>query len=169
MVAVPVWLSNTSSHRVLRDHTKPPGLLLNWMPQLKMYERYAYQHLHQYLRHIFKEQELNQDFKKILRGCNLLKAIPARWLLIQFLRTIPKIFLILQNDHTIFCEGEWEHLAFGQNFASGTASGHNMASGPAYGQTLPLARPLAKTWPLARPLATTLPLAWPLAKTWPSA
>jgi hypothetical protein len=24
-----------------------------------------------------------------------------------------KIFLILQNNHTIFCEGEWEHLAFG--------------------------------------------------------
>ncbi len=47
---------------------------------------------------------------------------------------IPKIFLILQNNHTIFCEGEWEHSAFGQNFASGKASGHNMASGPAYGQ-----------------------------------
>jgi hypothetical protein len=34
----------------------------------------------------------------------------------------------------MFCEGEWEHLAFGQNFASGAASGHNMASGPANGQ-----------------------------------
>jgi hypothetical protein len=45
-----------------------------------------------------------------------------------------KIFLILLNDHTMFCEGEWEHSAFGQNFASGAASGHNIASGPAYGQ-----------------------------------
>jgi hypothetical protein len=54
-----------------------------------------------------------------------------------------KIFLILQNDCTIFCEGEWEHMAsghnmasgpaFGQNFASGAASGHNVASGPAFG------------------------------------
>jgi hypothetical protein len=57
-----------------------------------------------------------------------------------------KIFLILQNDCTIFCEGEWEHSAFGQNmasdpafgqnFASGAASGHNMASGQAFGQNL---------------------------------
>jgi hypothetical protein len=38
------------------------------------------------------------------------------------------------NNHTIFCEGELEHLAFGQNFASGKVSGHNMASGPANGQ-----------------------------------
>ncbi len=45
-----------------------------------------------------------------------------------------KIFLILQNNDTIFCEGECEHSAFGQNFASGKASGHNMASGPANGQ-----------------------------------
>ncbi len=45
-----------------------------------------------------------------------------------------KIFLILQHDHTMFCEGEWEHSAFGQDFASGAAFGHNMASGPAYGQ-----------------------------------
>jgi hypothetical protein len=44
-----------------------------------------------------------------------------------------KIFLILQNDHTIFCEGEWEHSAFDQNFTSGAASGRNMASGPAFG------------------------------------
>jgi hypothetical protein len=45
-----------------------------------------------------------------------------------------KIFLILQNDQTIFYEGEWKHSAFGQYFASGAASGNNMASGPAYGQ-----------------------------------
>ncbi len=43
-----------------------------------MYERYAYQHLHQYLCHILKEQELNQDVKKILRECEQLKAVPAR-------------------------------------------------------------------------------------------
>ncbi len=43
------------------------------------------------------------------------------------------IFLILQNDHTLFCEGEWEYSAFGQNFASGAASGQYMASGPAFG------------------------------------
>ncbi len=45
-----------------------------------------------------------------------------------------KIFLILKNNHTIFFEGEWEHSAFGQNFASGEASGHNMAFVPANGQ-----------------------------------
>jgi hypothetical protein len=58
-----------------------------------------------------------------------------------------KIFLILQNDYTIFCEGEWE--PFGQNFASGKASGHNMASGPAFGHNFASGRPLAKTWPSA--------------------
>ncbi len=67
---------------------------------------------------IMKSLILNSDEaqKKIVVSCN------------------SKKILILQNDHRIFCGGEWEHSAFGQNFASGKASGHNMASGPANGQ-----------------------------------
>ncbi len=34
--------------------------------QLKVYEQYAYQCLHQYLHHIWKEQELHQDVKNTL-------------------------------------------------------------------------------------------------------
>jgi hypothetical protein len=46
-----------------------------------------------------------------------------------------KIFLILQNDRTIFCEGEWKHTASGHNMASGPAFGQNFASGAASGHT----------------------------------
>ncbi len=169
MVAVPVWLSNTSSHWVLRDHTQPAGLLLNWMLQLKMYKRFAYQRLHQYLRHLLKEQELNQDVKKILRECKQLKAIPARWLLIQFLRTIPKYSLSFKTMRQCFVrenENTWP-LAKTLPLARPQAITWPLARPMA--KTLPLARPLAKTWPLAMPLATTLSLARPLAKTWPSA
>jgi hypothetical protein len=66
-----ISLGSEGSHTACR-------LLLNCMPQLKMYEQYTYQCSHQYLRHILKEQELNQDIKKILTECKQLKAIPAR-------------------------------------------------------------------------------------------
>ena len=76
---VPTWMHhNLQLLRLLRKHTQPAGLLSNWMLQLKMYKRYAYQCSHQYLHHILKEQELNQDVKKILREYKQLKAIPAR-------------------------------------------------------------------------------------------
>ncbi len=65
-----------------------------------------------------------------------------------------KILLYFCGNCTIFCEGEWEHLAFSQNMASGpafgknfascAASGHNMASGQAFWPKLGL---WAGVWP----------------------
>jgi hypothetical protein len=80
-----------------------------------------------------------------------------------------KIFLYFCSDCTIFCEVEWEHLAFGQNMASGPLFGQNLPMAQPLATTWPLARLLAKTWPLGWPLATNLPPAWPLAKTLPLA
>ncbi len=168
-MAVSIWLSNTSSHWVLREHTQPEGLLLNWMPQLKMYKQYAYQRSHPYLHHILKEPELNQDVKKILREWEQLKAIPARWLLIQFLRMIPKYSLSFKMIKQYFMRenGNTRPLANTLPLAQPLVTTWPLAQPMA--KTLSLARPLAKTWPLAQLLPTTLPLAWPLAKTWPSA
>jgi hypothetical protein len=42
------------------------SLLLNWMPQLKVCKRYAYQCSHQYLRHSLKGHKLHQDVKNTL-------------------------------------------------------------------------------------------------------
>ncbi len=76
---VSTWMHhNLQLLRLLREHTQPADLFLNWMPQLKMHERYSNQRSHQYLHHTLKEQELNQDVKKILRECEQLKAIPDR-------------------------------------------------------------------------------------------
>jgi hypothetical protein len=80
-----------------------------------------------------------------------------------------KIFLILQNDHAIFCEGEWEHTASAITWSPAWPLAKTLPLAQPLAKTLPLARPLAKTWPLAWPFATTLPLVRPMAKTWPSA